>query len=63
MEIPAAGADVSDREAADDQGTVVRDPVQSTENVSLTQIESARIERTIAQALADVGLISDLSDD
>ncbi|MEQ5154410.1 hypothetical protein ABN254_21570, partial [Providencia rettgeri] len=36
--------------------------MQSAENVVLTPMESARVERTIAQALADVGLISDLSD-
>ncbi|XP_031112062.1 uncharacterized protein LOC116016036 [Ipomoea triloba] len=62
MDIPAADANVSIQEAADEQGTVVRDPVQSAENVVQMRMESARVERTIAQALADVGLISDLSD-
>ncbi|MEQ5220375.1 hypothetical protein ABN226_18445, partial [Morganella morganii] len=62
IEFPAASARLSVQEAAEDQGTVVRDPVQSAENVTLTPMESARIERTIAQASADIGIIGDLSD-
>ncbi|MEQ5265776.1 hypothetical protein, partial [Escherichia coli] len=57
-----AGDNVSSQEAADDQGTVVRDPVQEAENVILTPTESAQVERTVTQVLADVGLIGDLSD-
>ena len=48
IDVPAADDNVSSQEAADDQGTVVRDPVQSAENVVLTPMESARVERTIA---------------
>ncbi|MEQ5248861.1 hypothetical protein [Escherichia coli] len=62
IDVPAADDNVSSQEAADDQGTVVRDPVQEAENVILTPTESAQVERTVTQALADVGLIGDLSD-
>ncbi|MEQ5154404.1 hypothetical protein ABN254_21540, partial [Providencia rettgeri] len=62
IDVPAADDNVSSQEAADDQGTVVRDPVQEAENVIFTPTESAQVERVITQALADVGLIGDLSD-
>ncbi|MEQ5265818.1 hypothetical protein, partial [Escherichia coli] len=62
IEFPAASARLFVQEAAEDQGTVVRDPVQGAENVTLTPMESARIERTIARASADIGMIGDFSD-